>query len=73
MGFRKWIVALVAGLLIDKVVNHTVIVFSGKQGVGKTTWILNIVRPAATGIFIFRYHQPGQQRHINTVVRVHVN
>lgn len=45
MCFRKWIVALVAGLLIDKVVNHTVIVFSGKQGVGKTTWILNLVPP----------------------------
>ena len=41
--FRKWIVALAAGLLIDKVVNHTVIVFSGQQGVGKTTWILNLV------------------------------
>lgn len=45
MCFRKWIVALVAGLLIDKEVNHTVIVFSGKQGLGKTTWILNLVPP----------------------------
>lgn len=46
MCFRKWVVALVASLLIDHVVNHTVIVFSGKQGLGKTTWILNLVPPS---------------------------
>lgn len=45
MCFKKWIVAMAGGLLIDKTVNHTVIVFSGKQGVGKTTWILNLVPP----------------------------
>ena len=45
MCFRKWMVALVGSLVSDNVVNHTVIVFSGKQGVGKTTWILNLVPP----------------------------
>lgn len=45
MCFRKWIVAMVGSLLVDSVVNHTVIVFSGKQGIGKTTWILNLVPP----------------------------
>lgn len=41
--FKKWIVALVACILDEKIVNHTMIVFSGKQGIGKTTWVLNLV------------------------------
>lgn len=40
--FRKWIVASVASVLDDKVVNHTVIIFSGPQGIGKTTWMENL-------------------------------
>ncbi len=44
-SFQKWIVAMTASLLDDDVVNHTAIVFSGKQGIGKTTWILNLVPP----------------------------
>ncbi|MBC7509913.1 MAG: virulence-associated E family protein, partial [Ferruginibacter sp.] len=43
--FCKWFVAMTGSLLEDDVVNHTVIVFSGKQGIGKTTWILNLVPP----------------------------
>lgn len=41
--FRKWLVAMVGSLLDDNVINHTVIVFSGAQGIGKTTWMLNLV------------------------------
>jgi predicted P-loop ATPase len=41
--FRKWLVAMVGSLLNDNVVNHTVIVLSGGQGIGKTTFMLNIV------------------------------
>jgi GTPase SAR1 family protein len=37
--FRKWFVAYAASMLNDDVINHTVIVFVGAQGVGKTTWI----------------------------------
>lgn len=37
--FKKWLVAMVACVLDEKQVNQTVIVFSGKQGLGKTTWI----------------------------------
>ncbi|MCO5948089.1 VapE domain-containing protein [Mucilaginibacter flavidus] len=44
--FRKWLVAMVGCALEDDVVNHTAIVFAGKQGLGKTTWILNLL-PAA--------------------------
>lgn len=42
---RKWIVAMVGCLLDNKVVNHTVIIFSGGQGLGKTTWMLNLIPP----------------------------
>lgn len=40
--FRKWIVAAVACALEPAVVNHTCIVFSGAQGLGKTTWMENL-------------------------------
>ncbi|MFM7894605.1 MAG: BT4734/BF3469 family protein, partial [Flavobacterium sp.] len=41
--FKKWIVAMVGCVLDEKVINHTVIVFSGKQGLGKTTWVEKLV------------------------------
>lgn len=37
--FKKWIVASVASLLEPKIINHTAIIFSGGQGIGKTTWM----------------------------------
>ena len=44
--FKKWIVAVVAGAIQDEVVNHTALVFSGPQGIGKTTWLMNLVPPS---------------------------
>ena len=44
--FKKWIVAFVATAVSEKITNHSVIVFAGKQGLGKTTWHLNLVPPA---------------------------
>ena len=41
--FKKWFVAMVGSLMSDDVINHCVVVFSGKQGIGKTTWMLNLV------------------------------
>ena len=41
--FKKWIVAMVGCVLDDKIIKHTVIVFSGKQGLGKTTWVEKLV------------------------------
>ncbi|MFT2010827.1 VapE domain-containing protein [Pontibacter sp. 13R65] len=41
--FKKWFVAMTAGVLNEQVVNHTVIVLSGGQGLGKTTWVLSLV------------------------------
>lgn len=40
---RKWLVAMVASLMDDNSVNHTAIVLSGPQGIGKTTWFHTIL------------------------------
>lgn len=43
--FRKWLVAMVAGWLRPKVVNHTVLVLIGPQGIYKTSWSLRLMPP----------------------------
>lgn len=50
--FKKWIVASVASLLVPKIVNHTAIIFSGPQGIGKTTWMENLC-PAGLRQYLF--------------------
>ena len=40
---KKWLVAMVGSAIQEEIVNHTVVVFSGPQGIGKSTWILNLV------------------------------
>jgi predicted P-loop ATPase len=40
---RQWIVAVVASLMDDNIVNQTVIIFVGPRGIGKTTWLKNLV------------------------------
>ena len=42
---RKWMTAMVASLLQKDVVNHTVLVFIGEQGVGKSKWCERIFPP----------------------------
>jgi hypothetical protein len=44
--FRKWFVAYAMSLYIDEIINHTIIVFVGKQGVGKSSWMKNLVPDA---------------------------
>ena len=34
---------MIASLLKDDVINHTVLVLAGPQGVGKSTWLYNII------------------------------
>ena len=41
--FRKWMVALVAALLDPEVVNHGILVLTGRQGIYKTTWLNNLL------------------------------
>jgi hypothetical protein len=42
---RKWLVAMVAGWLNPHVVNQTVLVFIGHQGIKKTTWMKLLLPP----------------------------
>lgn len=41
--FKKWLVAMVASLVRDDIVNHVMLVLIGAQGAGKTTWADNIL------------------------------
>ncbi|WP_455640761.1 VapE domain-containing protein [Parabacteroides sp.] len=43
---RKWLVAVVACAINERKANHTVLLLSGAQGLGKTTWLRNLVPPA---------------------------
>jgi predicted P-loop ATPase len=43
LAFKKWFIAMVGSLLYDHVINHTFLVFTGIQGLGKTTWLNNLV------------------------------
>lgn len=43
--FKKWFVAMVASWMKDEVVNHTVLVFVGRQGIFKTTWMDHLIPP----------------------------
>ena len=43
--FMKWFVAMVASWMKDEVVNHTVLVLVGRQGIFKTTWLDNLIPP----------------------------
>ena len=42
---RKWLVATVACAIDEKTENHAVLLLSGGQGLGKTTWCRNLVPP----------------------------
>lgn len=41
--FKKWFVAMVASVLEENVVNHTVIVMSGAQGIGKSSFVYSLL------------------------------
>ena len=43
--FKKWFVAMVASWMKDEVVNHTVLVLVGRQGIFKTTWLEHLIPP----------------------------
>ena len=42
---KKWFVAMVASWMKDEVVNHTVLVLVGRQGIYKTTWLDHLIPP----------------------------
>lgn len=42
---KKWLVAVVACAIDERETNHSVLLLSGAQGLGKTTWLRNLVPP----------------------------
>ena len=42
---KKWLVAMVAGWVDEEVVNHSVLVLLGRQGIYKTTWFTYLLPP----------------------------
>lgn len=48
---RKWLVAMIAGWINEKVVNQEILVFVGRQGIYKTTWFNALLPPALKSYF----------------------
>jgi predicted P-loop ATPase len=42
-AFKKWMVSVVGSLIKEDILNHQMIVLSGRQGIGKTTWIKRLL------------------------------
>lgn len=51
-AFKKRFVAMVASWIQPEVVNHTALILSGAQGVGKTTWLGNLI-PAPLRKYVY--------------------
>ena len=58
--FRKWLVAMVASLLLPETVNHEILVLIGKQGIYKTTWLNNLLPPELRRYFYLK----SNSRHV---------
>ncbi len=54
----KWFVAIVASCLDEGVVNHQIPVFSGSQGIGKTTFFVKLVPGQLVNYFATGYMNP---------------
>ena len=53
---RKWLVAMVASLFTPTVVNQTILVFIGEQGIYKTKWFNSLLPPELRLYFCTRSH-----------------
>lgn len=65
--FKKWFVASVASILKDDTINHTALIFSGKQGIGKTTWFHTIL-PKEFQQFIHEGYIHTKDKEINVKI-----
>lgn len=59
--FKKWVVAMYACAVNDEDVNHTVLVLTGDQGIGKTTWSLKFIPPELKRYMFSGYINPGDK------------
>lgn len=42
-AFKKWLIAMVACAINEEITNQTILILTGKQGIGKTTWLKKLV------------------------------
>ncbi len=52
--FKKWLVAMIASLSDEDVVNHEILVLIGRQGIYKTTWLNNLLPPELRRYFYLK-------------------
>lgn len=52
--FKKWLVGMAAALLDEDVVNHEILVLTGRQGIYKTTWLNNLLAPELRRYFYLK-------------------
>ena len=48
---KKWLVAMVAGWVDEREVNHVILIFVGEQGIYKTTWFNYVLPPELRSYF----------------------
>lgn len=51
-AFKKWLVAFVACAINEETTNQGILILTGKQGIGKTTWLKKLV-PMKLGEYFF--------------------
>lgn len=52
--FRKWFVAMIASMYEPQIVNHTILVFIGKQGIYKTSFFHHLLPPELLSFFYLK-------------------
>lgn len=60
-SMRKWIVAFVGSLADVQTVNQTALIFCGRQGIGKSTWFVNILPPELRMYYSSGYLDPRER------------
>jgi predicted P-loop ATPase len=62
-AFKKWIVAMVACSIFENETNQAVLIFTGGQGIGKTTWMSKLVPDSLKEYFYSGIINPGNKDH----------
>ena len=65
---KKWLVAMIAGWLSEDIVNQTMLVFVGRQGIYKTTWFNMLLPPELRQYFFTRPNISRSDRDTHTIM-----
>lgn len=60
-AFKKWLVAMVACAIEDDITNQAILIFTGGQGIGKTTWMGKLVPDTLKDYFFSGTIQPNNK------------